>query len=423
MMESMVRQIPDNVNTRSIGFILGLTALFLNQSGIMFGVNLSAADFFCLLGIIILVLTKKLIISKVSLLYFMALTNHALLVSFFYVPAAFAFFPQPSSVMINYIKLLVCFCYYVLGYNTGLLNCDGMIIKSYSYAALFIGILGAWAAVTNLQPLSSILMYEGVRLTGLMNDPNYFSLIQASALVYFSRSEDVKGLLRLGICIFIVLAVLASGSKTGLITIMAYMLLRLAETFLKSRMRTGFLIRVILFSVIIAAFGMLSIPSQIFYYLSDRLPAFNRLTIIFTDFRGAVSGMGSGRDITWIVAVGLIKLSPITGIGLGTYSGLAEAFFKTDMIAHNTYLQLYAEWGMLFATLLYVYIFYITGRGIFLMSSKGNARLLADILIVFLIGSLGISLNNARMFWFLFGILSAILKANMRHCFKENADV
>ena len=408
-MKNVILQSRDNTNSRLFGLIIIFMAVSLHQSGIMFGVNLSVADLFCFLGILVLISSKRLMLSKLPFLYFIALTIHTLFVSFIYVPATFTLFPRSSSVMINYIKLLVCFFYFILGNSIALLKQDEVVIKYYSYVALFIGFLGVIATLLSLQPLSSILVYEGVRLTGLMNDPNYFSLIQASALAYFCKVKGINGFFRIGICIILILSILASGSKTGLITIMVYMLIRLVETLLKNRIRASSFIRTLLLFIIIivVAVNLSALLGEILYALSNKLPAFNRIVMIFTDFNSAVSGMGSGRDVTWKVALQLIKLSPIMGIGLGTYSALAEAFFGTDVIAHNTYLQLYSEWGIIFATLLFIYIFHTIGKTILLRRSEGSISILADMLIVFLIGSLAISLNNARMFWIFLGMLSA----------------
>jgi hypothetical protein len=104
-----IRQTRDKFNSGLFASIIILMAVSLNQSGIIFGVNLSAADFFCFLTLLILISTQKLLVSRVSLLYFTALTAHSLFVSFFYVPAAFNFFPPMTSILINYLKLAVSF--------------------------------------------------------------------------------------------------------------------------------------------------------------------------------------------------------------------------------------------------------------------------------------------------------------------------
>jgi O-antigen ligase len=403
-----IRQTRDKFNSGLFASIIILMAVSLNQSGIIFGVNLSAADFFCFLTLLILISTQKLLVSRVSLLYFTALTAHSLFVSFFYVPAAFNFFPTMTSILINYLKLAVSFFYYILGNCIVLLKQEETLIKYYSYAALFIGCLGIIAMLSGNKPLSSILVYEGVRLTGLMNDPNYFSLVQASALTYFCRVKDINGFLRFLICIIFLAAVLASGSKTGLITILVYALIQLVEVSLKNRLKVSFIIWLLPASIItVVAVYISAFSGNLIHDLTARLPALGRISVIFTDFGSAVSGMGSGRDLAWIVALKLIKLSPVMGIGLGTYSGLAEIFFGTDVIAHNTYLQLYSEWGIIYATILFAYIFCTAGKAVLQRRSERNISIAADMLVVFSIGSLAVSLNNARMFWIFLGILSA----------------
>ena len=211
------------------------------------------------------------------MLYFTALTAHSLFVSFFYVPAAFNFFPPMTSILLNYLKLAVSFFYYILGNCIVLLKQEETLINYYSYAALFIGCLGIIAMLSGNKPLSSILVYEGVRLTGLMNDPNYFSLVQASALTYFCRVKDINGFLRFLICIIF-------GScpgfrfKTGLITILVYALIQLVEVSLKNRLKVSFIIWLLPASIItVVAVYISAFSGNLIHDLTARLPALGRI--------------------------------------------------------------------------------------------------------------------------------------------------
>ena len=76
----------------------------------------------------------------------------------------------------------------MLGYNTGLLNCDGMIIKSIPMQLL--SVYWAWAALQTFSPYRQFLCMKG-QADRLMNDLVLFTY-SGPALVYFSRSEDVK---------------------------------------------------------------------------------------------------------------------------------------------------------------------------------------------------------------------------------------
>ena len=130
------------------------------------------------------------------------------------------------------------------------------------------------------------------------------------------------------------------------------------------------------------------------------------------DFSGAISENGSGRDITWKVAIQVIQLSPVTGIGIGTYSHIAYQMFHSNNIAHNTFLQLSAEWGIPLAFMLFIYMFFTIGKATnFSISNDSEMNLiLRDIIIILLIGSMAISLNNARVLWLILGALVFSLK-------------
>ncbi len=389
-------------------YIIVLMAIFLNQSNKIIGINISFSDFFCLLALMFLFFKNHFKLLYIPTLFFLVVVIYTLFTSFFFVPGKFFYYPLISTVMVNYIKLLVIFLYFVLGYNISLLRQEHIVLRWYSVLALLIGSIGVLFTVFNIKLLSSILFYGGVRYMGFMIDPNYFSIIQTSAFVYHSRNMDMKGVKRSVFLFILILSILASGSKTGLITLLCYVSFRIVESTFKIKIN-ALISKLLLFVVYVITIAYIPsiIQSSIQYFYSF-FPTFNRIQLIFIDFNRAISGMGSGRDSTWSVAVNLINLSPIFGIGVGTYSGIASELYNTSAIAHNTYLQLFSEWGIVLATLLFSYILYIVGKATFYKGENLEINIiLRDILIVFLIGSLGISLNNARMFWLFFGMLVA----------------
>ncbi|MDD4146844.1 MAG: hypothetical protein PHS83_07135, partial [Clostridia bacterium] len=75
-----------------------------------------------------------------------------------------------------------------------------------------------------------------------------------------------------------------------------------------------------------------------------------------------------------------------------------------QITAENTYLQLAAEWGLPVAIIFFSYLFYVISKATFSRKNKGETdSILRDILIIFLISSLAISLNHARLFWVVLG--------------------
>ncbi len=388
--------------------ILVLMAVFLNQSSVILGVNLSAADLFFALTLFLLLINDRFKIPRYAVLFFLTLTIFLFYTSLNHVPRQFLYYPSPGSVISNYIKLLVVFLYFAVGCNLSDEE-NKIIVKWYSRAAAVIGVFGSLLAVTRINVISSALLYGGLRLRGFMNDPNYFSIIQNSAIAYYSRLKNMKQAVSASIVAALAFSILASGSKTGIITLLGYIIYRVVEAHFKIRFTLKALIAYIL--LLIYAFVIILPLADIFSFmlgsLSDRLLPFSRIKLLFTDFESAVSGVESNRELTWEVALGLIEQSPVLGIGVGTYSGLAKKLYNTPLIAHNTYLQLLSEWGIILAVTLFIYLFFIIGRVIFINSKyRGTTIILKDMLLIFMIGSMAISFNNARMFWLFFGMLA-----------------
>lgn len=381
-------------------------AISLNQSSILFGTNISLADFFCISTLLLLANKDRLLFPFAPTIFFVFLSALLLLSSLFYVPYKLFYYPEASTVTINYAKLILAFMYFIIGFNIKEEKLIIQVVKWYSISSVLIGVLGCLFITFNFKLSES--MFLDFRFKGLMNDPNYFSIIQVSALVFFSRNKAIKLIYRNFSLLILFISILASGSKTGILTLFIYIIFRTIEALFNLRVfPTSIFFRTIALSTIVIAF--LSISSYIdnfFYLITSEIPSLSRIQYIFTDFGAAMSENGSGRNLTWSVGMEMIKLSPILGVGIGTYTGVSQQLFGTDSIAHNTYLQLFAEWGIFLALLLFVYIFFGIIKVTFINKYHTETNyILRDILVIFCIGSFAISLNNARMMWFFLGII------------------
>ncbi|MHA7744961.1 O-antigen ligase family protein [Priestia aryabhattai] len=414
----MKSRITSNNNVNSFTLIIFAMAMFLNQSNIIFGANISFADFFCFITLIILIFRERLQFPIAPTIFFLFLSAFLVSISVFYVPTKFHYFAGVFRTIINYIKIIIVFLYFIIGYNLIYDDVIKKAVKWYSVFSLLIGLAGTIFLVFNIKISES--MFLDYRFKGLMNDPNYFSIIQVSSLVYFSRVKNIKPVNRRIAVLLIIISIIAAGSKTGIITLLCYAMFRVVEFLIKSNKNTLSLVKrslmvvtIILLVVIFSSFIMNFINS-----ISSITPSFSRIEDLFTDFSGAVSESGSSRNATWENAIEIIKLSPLTGIGIGTYSGISLKLFGSNQIAHNTYLQLFSEWGILLSSILFIYIFTMIFKLTF--NKKMHTELnfiLRDILIIFLLGSFAISLNNARMFWFFFGVIAC---STVRHREKFN---
>lgn len=399
-----------------------LMAVLLHQSQVVFGVNISFADLFCIFIFMVLLINNQMVIPITAISFFLVVSISVLISTVFFVPVKYMFNPEPMGIISEYIKLLALFLYFIIGYNLNSHQWMEKIVKWYSIFGILIGGLGVIFTVLNIRAFSQILYYSDTRFRGLMIDPNYFSILQIAALVYISRINTIKVSYKLLAFFIIFLSVLTSGSKTGIISLFCYLIMRIFEYLLKQN-KKAFIVVFHLFliiSIILVAPLVLGFLQNLINALGASIPSFVRVQQLFTDFSGAISENGSGRDVTWRVAIEVIQLSPIIGIGIGTYSTVAFQMFQSDEISHNTFLQLSAEWGIPLAFLLFFYIFFLLGKATttHLPTTVFN-HILRDIIIILLLGSMAISLNNARILWLVLGALASSLYRDNTPVIKE----
>jgi len=392
-------------NTTTVGIII-LMSILLHQSFVIFGLNVSLSDFFCVLVLFLFAIHDKLVFPVKYILFFLLLSVYLLVNTIFIVPATISYYPAADTIASNFVKLLIVFGYFVLGYCLAKQELFDYVIKWYSIFGLIIGCLGIIMTFLNIAILSDVFFYGG-RFKGLMNDPNYYAILQVTALAIAIRKLTNKKYKPI-VWIVVFLAVSISGSKTGMITFVAYLIIHYFEIIVrkkKKRIRDA-----ILFCAAIAVLFLLmpyitSLINNTLEKIATVIPIFARIEVLFSDFITAISDKGSARDIAWNNAINLIALAPLLGIGIGTYSGLANMMFGSNIIAHNTYLQLAVEWGVPLTILFLSYVFYLLGRTFFSKYEEipVNHLIIRDVIVVLLIASFAISLNNARMFWLFLG--------------------
>ena len=88
--------------------------------------------------------------------------------------------------------------------------------------------------------------------------------------------------------------------------------------------------------------------------------------------------------------------------------------FGGDNLAHNTYLQLAIEWGLINAVVFVFCLFYMLAYSIFTRRQHDAAI----VLLVMLMFSMTLSLNNSRLLWFVIGLMAMdhvqVVLANQR---------
>jgi len=137
-----------------------------------------------------------------------------------------------------------------------------------------------------------------------------------------------------------------------------------------------------------------------FKQIVNETPQLSRTMVLFDNFDTAVNSEGSGRTEAWHTAINIIKSTNYLGIGFVNYSDVANYISGARTIAHNTYLQLAVEWGVIPLLISIVIIF----RKIIdkIVSKDWNILFIIGVSLVF---SLSISLQNSRLLWCLLAIL------------------
>lgn len=390
-------------------FFIILTSIFLNHSNRNYGMNISLADIFIVISVLSLIIKKEFVLPVYTTMFFILLSIFSMMTSVLYTPTRFNLNISHTSIMKDYIKLVVSFLFLLFGYNISRIKMLKTSIKWYSVGAFLISLFGLILTILNIDIFKNLMYYADSRFRGLMIDPNYYSVIQCTTLVYFLRNKNIKTFKKVVIYIFNIIFIVMSGSKTGMLTLLIYSIFLLFEYLLVFRKTSykAILTFIILIILLIISYPvLLNLINIILKKTSQVLPIFNRVELLFKDFSSAIMESGSGRDTTWRSATEIIRISPIFGVGIGTYIEVNRSIFGSSSVAHNTFLQIYAEWGGVLATAFFGYIFILLANITFRSKNfKYNSiiLILRDILIILLIGSFAISLNNARMFWMFLG--------------------
>jgi len=398
--------------------IIVLMAITLNQSSKMFSFNTSFADLFCSITLIFLIIKNRLLFPFIPTIFFLLVSIVVIFTSAFLAPYIFNYNTDLYRIVSGYIKLIAVFLYFIIGYSLSNLNLSEKIVKWYSVSALLIGAIGVVFTIFRINKLSHVLFYENtMRFRGLINDPNFFSILQVSALSYFINKKGIKLYYKLLILTLITMSVLISGSKTGLVVLGCYIFLKMLKYFVGTRKEIGIII-IQLFSIGIIVLVLIffyNMIGEIVKYSIYVIPTIERIQPLFTDFARALSEGGSSRNRTWQTAFKIFTYSPIIGIGVGVYSNVAETISGSQSVAHNTYLQLLVEWGLPLTIMFYAYVTFIIKKVTFAYEENIEMNyILRDIIIILLISSLAISLNNARMFWLFLGLLESSIKKHKR---------
>lgn len=386
-----------------------LMSMALNQSGIVAGLNLSLADPLALACLLLFVAQQELLIPLRALLFYLLVAATATFTAVVVTPDAFGIRVEELGVVADLLKLTTSFVYLIIGFNLASRGLALLVVKWFAIGAAVVALIGLSVPLLGVHELDKIIYYGGFRFRGFMNDPNYFAVLACAAIAYFIRCRDIGRHLRLANIGVLIVAILMSGSKTGFIALLLLFAVCALEHVCLAR-RSAFLATLlVLFGVAVALFwndiSRMIVGLGVTY--GEEIPQLHRVAQLFDDSAGATSEGGSIRDQVWQNALMILGASPILGVGFGSYTAVTEQLAGQGLLAHNTYLQIASEWGIPLAILFFGWFFVTIVRGTFYGHKKRLVEILIlrDVLLVFAIGSLALSLNNARMFWLFLGAI------------------
>ncbi|MEE0930632.1 MAG: O-antigen ligase family protein [Acutalibacteraceae bacterium] len=96
--------------------------------------------------------------------------------------------------------------------------------------------------------------------------------------------------------------------------------------------------------ILIGSFGGLAI---LYFVAVEYIPGFDTIANKFTSLESSDAGVLNGRNYLWELAIDLFKESPLIGNGYGSYAAYAESVDAFTTSAHNYYLQILAELGII----------------------------------------------------------------------------
>lgn len=408
-------------NSAYVPLIVAMCASF-HTSAVVGGFNVSLSDAFLVLFFAVLLLDRRLEVPRGPSIFVLLLVAATVFMSLWFIPQMQGVDPDFTQTLGGLIKLAISFLFFVAGWTVARLGRVGIAVRSFAFGGVLAALLGILTLAVPLPALDASLYYDSFRYRGLMSDPNFFALLACAAFVVIAsdpRPLRLKGAVSLSA---LALAVLMSGSKAGLLTLLFSLLIALL-TRLSPRTRPVMLAygALLTATILILAEPLLAALEDLLDWLGNYIPQVGRLSVLLT--ANIVEGLsvgGSVRDEVWGTALEMLRQSPLFGVGVGNYLNVSSNVHDLDMVAHNTYLQILVEWGPVFALPLFAWIAVVLVRAS--RDSDATGSIVRNVVLVLLFGSISLSLNNARMLWFFLGVLAVVSARARAQASEGNGD-
>jgi O-antigen ligase len=257
------------------------------------------------------------------------------------------------------------------------------------------------------------------RLTGARGEANatatllVVSIVFAGALVFVLRGRTVARALALGSALAGMVALFATFSRSGLLALAVVILV---GVFYGGRWRAS-----------LAALALAAIVVGVAFLNETGSSAANRITESST----------SGRSSIWTVGWRMVEAHPIVGVGSGNYTTVAPHYLlaapgtieddqyilDTPLVAHNIYLHVLAEMGIVGLALFLAVVVLSLGSGmravrIFHRRRERSMEVLGRALVVAVIATLAADFfasgQYSKQLWVLLALGPALLAIALR---------
>lgn len=346
-----------------------------------------------------------------------------------------------SSNFIAYMKLLVGFIYGLAGiwiFASSNFDTRSDLVKIWSYVALVIAAGSVIAFLANIVGINSQFMYSATRIKGTFENPNTFALYLLVSLGIQMFTMINRPTTKLLLFSSIITAAIAlANSRAGQISFVAMMAFVILVSFFsyKKRLRIKsifFLILPIVYFGLVP--GILSFLNLLKNFINPSMlsswsPSTEQNTVSIQPSYGlqpndglpqispfpqsttqALNDLalqrepieGDLRFLLWKAAIKLWQSSPLNGVGLGNFPTESKAYTGVNYVAHNSFLSLLAETGLIgliffLIPVLYLFVLLLTNRNNFI-----SIALLSSLVAMAIMMSAN-NLENVRFVWFLIG--------------------
>lgn len=259
-------------------------------------------------------------------------------------------------------------------------------------------VLAATLIRSNLADAHLIFDFGYRRLKVFDTDPNESAALLATAIpiVWYLASQLRRRWPASFVLLLIpafVTGVLLTGSRGGSVA-MIFALASLPLSLLKREAPPWHLV------LALTVVGIVAVTAVAYLVPASTLA---RIADLPTELRG---GTWTDRITIWRAGLETFSKSPLAGIGIGSYADMSLTKTGLYFVAHNTFISVLVEQGLIGLTLFALMLGAVGAR--ILRSDPTIRWLLMAILATWAVGGITVSTETAKETWFLMGILVCV---------------